>query len=204
MESTGVMASPYRSHDRIGTGPTFQRDRAIVSTAFGCFRRKRGVDPLSTGFCSNPSASAQAIECARQSRIRRQVFTSLLTLLFLLPGATGAWSQVACKPLLSLKSVRDVRAASTPTIMWRWSATIVADARHCATRSGAFEIDFVRMKENSPDLQFTEKFRWLHGQFDVSMELTSDESILELRIGFIAPCVCRPVARLSNGPGPER
>jgi hypothetical protein len=150
------------------------------------------------------SGGVQATEGARQCRIRRQVFTSLVTLLFLQSGAAGAWSQVACKPLLSVSSVRDVRATSNPTIPWRWSATIVADARHCATRSGTFEIDFVRVKENSPDLQFTEKLRWQPDQFDVSMELTSDESILEFRIGFIAPCVCRPVAQLLNGPEDER
>jgi hypothetical protein len=178
--------------------------RAIMRITFGCFRPKCGVDALSTGSCSNRSGGPRAIEGARQRRIRRQVFTSLLTLFFLLPGAASAWSQVACKPLLSLKSVRDVRAASTPTIPWRWSATIVADAGHCATRSGNFEIDFVRMKENSPDVQFTEKFRWQHDQFDVSMELTSDESILEFRIGFIAPCVCRPIDQLSSGPRHER
>jgi hypothetical protein len=32
------------------------------------------------------------------------------------------------------------------------------------------------------------------------MELTSDEAILDFRIGFIAPCVCRPVAGLSLEP----
>lgn len=159
---------------------------------------------LSGGSYSNLSGGSQVIEGGLQSRIRRQVLTPLLILLFLLPCTGSAWSQVACKPLLSLKNVRNVRAAFTPTIPWRWSATIVTDARHCATRSGTFEVDFVRMKENSPDLQFTEKFRWQHDQFDVSMELTSDESILDFRIGFIAPCVCRPVAQLSNGPGHER
>jgi hypothetical protein len=101
--------------------------------------------------------------------------------------------------LLALKSVRDVRVASMPALPWRWSATIATDARHCATQSGTFEIDFVRIKENSPDLQFTEKLRWQSDAFEVSMELTSDEAILDFRIGFIAPCVCRPVAELSLG-----
>lgn len=156
------------------------------------------------GSCSNGSGGSLAIEGARQCRIRRQVFTSLMTLLFLQAGTAGAWSQLACKPLLSVTSTQDVRASSNPAIPWKWSATIAADARHCATRSGTFEIDFVRVKENSPDLQFTEKLRWQPDQFDVSMELTSDESILAFRIGFIAPCVCRPVAQLLNGPEDER
>jgi hypothetical protein len=112
----------------------------------------------------------------------------------LLPSSS--FSQVACKPFLSVKSASEIRT-STPTHTWQWNATIVADANHCATRSGSFEFDFVRLKENSPDLQFTEKFRWVEGQFVVSMELTSDEAILDFRIGFIAPCVCREIDQLS-------
>jgi hypothetical protein len=74
-----------------------------------------------------------------------------------------------------------------------WKATIVADATYCATGSGGFEIDFIRIKEYAPDVQFTEKYRWLPGQFDVTLELTMDEAVLEHRIGFIAPCVCREI-----------
>jgi hypothetical protein len=61
------------------------------------------------------------------------------------------------------------------------------------TRSGQFEIDVIRIKEYSPDVQFTEKYRWNSGQFDVSIELAADEAIEDYRIGFIAPCVCREI-----------
>jgi hypothetical protein len=132
--------------------------------------------------------------------IPRRSLTVLLALVFLSLNTASAWSQVACKPLLSIKTVREVRASYAPASPWQWSALLVADARHCATRSGAFEIDFVRIKENSPDLQFTEKFRWRHDEFSVSMELTSDEAVPEFRIGFIAPCVCRPIAQLVSDP----
>ena len=144
----------------------------------------------------------RGFECGLRGCTRPAV-TSLVVLLILLFGAASARSQIVCKPLLSLKSVREVRAVSVPALPWRWSATIVTDARHCATQSGIFEIDFVRIKENSPDLQFTEKLRWQPDAFEVSMELTSDEAILDFRIGFIAPCVCRPVAELSLGPAPD-
>src|SRR5262249_14287398 len=110
----------------------------------------------------------------------------------------GALSQVACKPLLSIKSMREVRVLSLQALPWRWSATITADTRFCATRSGRFEVDFVRIKENSPDLQFTQNFRWSQTQFDVSIELSPDEAIGEFRIGFIAPCVCREINQLST------
>jgi hypothetical protein len=128
--------------------------------------------------------------------IPRQSLTVVLALFFLSLNTPSAWSQVACKPLLSIKTVHEARASYAPASPWRWTASVVADARHCATRSGAFEIDFVRIKENSPDLQFTEKFRWQHDEFSISMELTADEAVPEFRIGFIAPCVCRPIAQL--------
>ncbi len=105
-------------------------------------------------------------------------------------GAADARSVVACKPLLSIKNVREIRTSIMPQ-PWTWRATVVADASYCATRAGEFEIDFIRIKEYSPDLQFAEKYRWTAGQFDMTVELSADESIHDYRIGFIAPCVCR-------------
>ena len=116
--------------------------------------------------------------------------------------AVGCWcvcyagdsllAAVTCKPMLSFRNVREIRGSSPiPMHPYTWKATIVANTNFCATTSGSFEIDFVRIKENSADLQYTERVRWTAGQFDVSFELAADESILEYRIGFIAPCVCR-------------
>jgi hypothetical protein len=104
-----------------------------------------------------------------------------------------AYSQagLACKPMLSFKNVREVRPAGKPIAPWTWKATIVADVTYCATRNGPFEIDFVQIKEYAPDRQFTEKLRWTAGQFDVLIELDASEAIVEYRLGFIAPCVCR-------------
>src|SRR5262245_46906911 len=102
----------------------------------------------------------------------RRSLTVLLALFLLSLNTASAWAQVACKPLLSIKTLNEARASYAPASPWRWTASLTADARHCATRSGAFEIDFVRIKENSPDLQFTEKFRWHDDAFSVSMELT--------------------------------
>jgi hypothetical protein len=109
----------------------------------------------------------------------------------LLLNAAQAAPTVACKPLLSTRDVRTNR--ESPVLPYEWTVTVLADARHCATRSGMFEIDFVRIKEYSPDLQFTEKFRWKEGQFDVSFELSGDEAVIDHRIGFVAPCVCRDI-----------
>src|SRR5262245_28837460 len=96
--------------------------------------------------------------------------------------AASASAAVACKPILSIKNVRELRTAGRPALPWIWQATIAVDASFCATRSGNFEIDFIRIKEYAPDMQFTEKYRWIPGQIDVSMELSADESIVDYRI----------------------
>ena len=108
--------------------------------------------------------------------------------------ATGAVAAVTCKPILSVKNVREVRTSTSPQ-PWTWNATIHANPIFCATLSGAFEIDFVLIKEYAPDLQFTAKFQWVSDQFDVAIELAADEAILDYRVGFIAPCVCREIPR---------
>lgn len=126
---------------------------------------------------------------AAHRRLRRPA----LMLAGLLAWPTAASSAITCKPILSVKNVRELRTAERPVQPWTWKATIVADASFCATKSGNFEIDFVQIKEYSLDVQFTEKYRWTSGQIDVSMELAGDESILDYRIGFIAPCVCREI-----------
>jgi hypothetical protein len=115
---------------------------------------------------------------------------------FVLLSSSNSLSQVACKPFLAIKSVSEIRP-SPSALTWRWNAELKADDNHCATQSGTFEIDFVRIKENSPDLQFTSMFRWSQGNFGISMELNSDEAVLQFRIGFIAPCVCRQIDQLS-------
>lgn len=120
----------------------------------------------------------------------RLTFTGLLACSFIWLAAASSQSAITCKPVLSLRNVREIRTSSTPQ-PWTWKATVVADRTHCATGSGAFEIDFIRIKEYAPDMQFTEKFRWTPGQFDVSIELAADESVLDYRLGFISPCVCR-------------
>lgn len=126
-----------------------------------------------------------------RNELQRLVLASAVAGSIALTTAERVVAEIACRPMLSFRNVREVRQPIPPLTPWTWQATIVADSRFCATRWGGFEIDFVRIKEFSTDLQFTERFRWSAGQFDVSFELASDESILEYRIGFIAPCVCR-------------
>jgi hypothetical protein len=128
-----------------------------------------------------------------RSGLHRSALKSVLAGGLVAAWATSALATVTCKPILSVRNVRELRSAERQVQPWTWKATIVADPSFCATRSGNFEIDFIRIKEYSPDVQFTETVRWSSGQFDVSVELAADESILDYRIGFIAPCVCRDI-----------
>ena len=123
--------------------------------------------------------------------LHRLALTLLLTGAFAAPAVTSSLAAITCKPLLTIKNVRELRTENMPTQPWIWKATIVADNAFCATTAGAFEIDFVQMMEYSPDVQFTERYKWTPGQFEITMELAGDESIHDYRIGFIAPCVCR-------------
>jgi hypothetical protein len=116
--------------------------------------------------------------------------TGLWVALFAVIAAGDALPAITCKPVLSIRNVREVRGPIVPQA-WTWTATIAADASYCATTSGNFEVDFVRIKEYAPDVQFTEIFKWSPGRFDVRVELAADEAIVKHRIGFIEPCVCR-------------
>jgi hypothetical protein len=135
--------------------------------------------------------SARNTANAARRRLRRLALTWLLACAFAGPAVTSSLAAITCKPILSIRNVREIRAAEMSIKPWIWKATIVVDSTFCATAAGTFEIDFIRIKEYAPDVQFTERYTWTAGQFDVTMELTADEAIHDYRIGFIAPCVCR-------------
>src|SRR5882757_7796749 len=69
----------------------------------------------------------------------------------LLFNAAQAAPVVACKPLLSTRDVRISR--ETPVLPYDWKVTVLADAKHCATRSGMFDVDFILTRELGPDVQ---------------------------------------------------
>jgi hypothetical protein len=95
---------------------------------------------------------------------------------------------VACKPILL---ITESRLAPVKDLQRTWTAVVLAAASYCATTSGSFEIDFVRLKEDGPEMQFTKAFRWRPGRFEITVDFWFDEAVLDYRIGFVAPCVCR-------------
>jgi hypothetical protein len=70
------------------------------------------------------------------------------------------------------------------------------DASACATTFGRFEINFLREKEDAPELEFSERFTWKTGelrtgQIEVSIDFWIDEAVYEYSVGYVTPCGCR-------------
>jgi hypothetical protein len=137
--------------------------------------------------CANESSPSIVNAGARRGRTA----CAAVACWMLLFNAAQAAPVIACKPLLSTRDVRIAR--ESPVLPYDWKVTVLADAKHCATRSGMFEVDFILTRELGPDVQFTERFRWTEGRFEISIEFAGDETVLDHRIGFVAPCVCREI-----------
>src|SRR5512132_724343 len=103
-------------------------------------------------------------------------------------SATQAAAGQLCKPVLSL---REVRISEAHELQRTWTGVLVADASQCSTESGPFDMHFTRLKEVSPDLQFTERFTWVSGQSELVLDFWWDEWLEDYRIVSIAPCPCR-------------
>ena len=112
----------------------------------------------------------------------------LLAAGLVLLGATQAIAGNLCKPVLSL---RDVRISEAREMHRTWTGILTADASRCSTASGQFDVQFTRLKETAPDLQFMERFTWVSGQSEVSLDFWWDEWLEDNRIISIAPCPCR-------------
>ena len=103
-------------------------------------------------------------------------------------SATHTAAQHLCKPVLS---IRDARISQAHNLQRTWTGVLVADALSCSTMSGPFEIQFTRLKEDAPDLGFTERFMWASGETELSLNIWWDEWVQDYRIDRIASCPCR-------------
>lgn len=116
-----------------------------------------------------------------------RTLSSLLAVAFIVCGGSNAAGAPECKPVLTVKGTTfsDMR-------QWRrtWVAHIAVDASRCAVPSGRFAIDFIRLKEDAPDLGFSELFTWTPGQIDLTTIFAADEAVLEYSIRP-ASCPCR-------------
>ena len=112
----------------------------------------------------------------------------LLAVGLVLLGVMQAVAGNLCKPILSL---RGVRISEAHEMHRTWTGVLVADASPCSTTSGQFDVEFTRLKEVAPDLQFVERFTWVSGRSELSLDFWWDEWLEDHRIISIAPCPCR-------------
>jgi len=97
-------------------------------------------------------------------------------------------AQPVCRPDMA---IRDVRFSEMIQLKRFWTATVDVNASRCATIGGLFEIGFLRLAENAPDLEFAERFAWHPGEMELVVEFWADEAVHKYWIGEIAPCLCR-------------
>ncbi len=105
-----------------------------------------------------------------------------------LVGATQSVGGSLCRPVLTVTAVGFSEISPAQR---EWTAKFAVDASRCAATSGRFAIDFVRLKENAPDLRFSEPFTWTSSKAEASVHFSADEAVLDYAIGDVAPCACR-------------
>ncbi len=124
----------------------------------------------------------------------RNVANSISLLMASLLGlitVTPSLGRPMCKPALAFKDVW-LSEMQPPTLEWRWTAIVAVDASHCAAHSaGHFEIGFLRLKENSADIEFRERFKWRPPSVQVAVDFWADEAVEHYWFDNIAPCPCR-------------
>jgi hypothetical protein len=105
-------------------------------------------------------------------------------------GLSPAAAAPVCKPVIGFKEVR-FSPTHRETMERTWSATLSVDASRCATTSGRFEILFTRLKENAPEVDFSERFTWTPGAMEVSVSFWADEAVEGYWLHSVAACPCR-------------
>jgi hypothetical protein len=117
----------------------------------------------------------------------------LLAIGIVLASGSSSPAGQLCRPHLAVK---DAQLSEPRNLERTWTAVVTVDASRCAASSGRFDVNFVREKENAPELDFTEQFTWHRGelatgQIEVSIDIWIDEVVHWYSIGYVAPCGCR-------------
>jgi hypothetical protein len=120
--------------------------------------------------------------------MRRSLSSILLAANVIVLGTMKTNAGDLCKPRLALEQARlsEIKAGER-----KWSAMLDVDASRCLTTSGSFDINFTRLKETAPDLEFSEQFTWRPGRTEVVVFFWQDEAVGDYAIGHVAACPCR-------------
>lgn len=67
---------------------------------------------------------------------------------------------------------------------------VSVDASRCQTgSSGYFDIDFTRLSETAPDLEFSARYAWRPPSVEVAVNFAANEAVQHFRIENITSCV---------------
>ena len=163
---------------------------------------------IALGFCAYAGLTAYAVIRVREPLAQAPVTSHpskgkalhassaailLLAAGIVLSSGSSSLGGQLCRPQLSFKQAR---LSEVPNRHRTWTALLGVDASACTAVLGRFDINFVREKENAPDLEFSEQFTWQTaqsrtGQIEVAIDLWMDEAVLDYSVGYVAPCGCR-------------
>src|SRR5437763_838801 len=96
--------------------------------------------------------------CSLQNSAARCVIGALLSAGLL--GLQPALGQPSCRPTIRLGNAH-ISAIDAATMRRTWTATASIDALACTPSAGGrFDINFVQLKENGPDLVSSRSVAW--------------------------------------------
>jgi hypothetical protein len=119
----------------------------------------------------------------------RALIPAVAALSVIVMAATPSWAEPMCKPIIIFTDARYAEM-ELPKLQRTWTAAFTVDASRCATSSGDFSILFRVWKENAPDTEYAESFRWSSGLNVISKEFWVDEAVGAYAVNDIAPCRC--------------
>jgi hypothetical protein len=133
--------------------------------------------------------SRSHIPSAEDKPMRVAFIPALTAVSLILMGATESWSQPICRPTLAFTEAH-YEPIKLPRLERTWTVAFTVDASRCATDSGSFSILFTVWKENAPDTDYVENFKWIPDLNVISKEFWADEAVGAYKVKDIAPCPC--------------
>ena len=119
----------------------------------------------------------------------RALIFLLAALPLVLMDTTAGRAQPICRPTLAFTEAH-YAPMKLPKLERTWTVAFTVDASRCATDSGSFSILFTVWKENAPDTEYVETFKWTPDLNVISKDFWADEAVGAYKVKDIAPCTC--------------
>jgi hypothetical protein len=118
-----------------------------------------------------------------------------LAALALVPiGGAPTPAQPVCRPTMVFTAPH-YSPMTLPKLERTWTLAFSVDASRCATNTGTFSILFTVFKENAPDTEFVDTFRWAPDLNVITKVFWADEAVGAYKVQEIAACPCSDSAK---------